>query len=215
MSGLASELDLLFDRWRKHWDRNGVKARFITDGIVDEEQWRLAKTKVLFVLREANCTAADEWDLREFLRTPPWERTDWKRPGTTWHNITRCAYGLINHPCTFEITDQKYRGSGMLRRIAAINIKKTPGTDHVNWREIERFARMDSALIREQVEIIKPTLIVCGGTFEYLCNALQIPYAKQDNRKTWKSSLLIGVRHPGGRTSKRDYFRDVVTFVYE
>ncbi len=91
---------------------------------------------------------------------------------------------------------------------------EAPGKDRVVWWGIERFEKIDNALIHEQVEIIKPTLIVCGGTFKHLCHGLQLPCAKEDKRKTWKNSLLVGVRHPD-RANKRDYFRDVVTLAYQ
>lgn len=193
------DLEGLFVRWREHWAENHVIDKFVPDGIGDEAAWSSCPRKLLWVLREPNDTSptSNQWDLRTFLQTPAWAMTDQKRSGTTWSNIARCSYGIILHPCTFENAEANFKTSAILRRIAVMNIKKAPGFDRVVWRELKCWAARDAAFIREEVEIIDPQIIVCGGTLDYLCDALGVLYDKEAERVQWRNKVIVGWGHPG------------------
>ena len=48
---------------------------------------------------------------------------------------------------------------------AVINLKKTTGTRSADNDVVKEFALRDSAFIRRQFDLIKPEIVVCGGTF--------------------------------------------------
>jgi hypothetical protein len=214
--GRSADLERLFLRWRAHWLENRVPDKFVPDGIGDEVAWAASAPRVLWVLREPNDASprSNEWDLRDFLRSPAWEWTDQDRPGNLWPMIARCSYGIIHHPCTFRDADERYRTSGILRRIAAMNIKKSPGVDTVVWSELRRFAKLDAPFIREEIEIIDPTIIVCGGTLGFVCNALGVAYGEDDERAPWNGKVIVGWGHPGARTSKQEYYEHVMRLAF-
>lgn len=205
-------LEALFTRWREHWAANQVTDKFVPDGIGDEAAWNACPRKLLWVLREPNDTSprSKEWDLRTFLRTPAWELTDQQRPGNYWQNIARCSYGVIYQPCSFDLAEANFRTSGILRLISIMNIKKAPGRDRVVWPELKRYAERDAVFIREEVEIIDPQIIICAGTLGLFCDALGIPYGRDDERAQWRHKVIVAWGHPAGRTSKRDYYHHII-----
>jgi hypothetical protein len=50
---------------------------------------------------------------------------------------------------------------------AAIDIKKSDGKKSSDHEDILKYAREDGELLREQISLITPDIILCGGTFKY------------------------------------------------
>lgn len=64
----------------------------------------------------------------------------------------------------------KYDRKKYLAPISVINLKKTPGKTTSNDSEIDKFAKDDREFIKNQVEIYRPDLVICGGTGDILNN---------------------------------------------
>jgi len=56
-------LDNLFDEWEKAVSE--YKGKFIRDGINNEELYKFASSKILFIAKEPNDTGQTAWDFRD------------------------------------------------------------------------------------------------------------------------------------------------------
>lgn len=131
----------------------------VADGVVDEKQYLESKFKIVYVMKEVN-GGSDDWDLKDFL-------FDGGR-SQTWDNIARWTEGILNLQEDFswkylsennEIRRKKY-----LRKIGSINLKKTPGKHTSNYKEISIAATENKEIIKEQIELYNPEIIICCGT---------------------------------------------------
>lgn len=205
-------LEDLFSRWKAHWAENGVMAKFIPDGIGDANEWAGAKAKVLWSLRDPNDQSDEtkKWSLTEFLRMDPAEWYTRASSPRIWQNIGRCSYGFLHYPCSFAIADGRYESSGVLKSIAVMNLKKAAGTSKAKWSEIRRYAELDAPFIREELLLIKPTLIY-STALDLLCAILGLPFTKGDDRKDWNGALIISSGHPADPyTPSKVYYERVM-----
>ena len=94
---------------------------------------------------------------------------DWSEGSGTFGNVL--AYWLeglmtttINHiPTYHELSPRK----NILKKypLAIVNSKKIAGGSSSNWKIIWKYAERDKSFLRTQIrEILKPNIIVCGGS---------------------------------------------------
>jgi hypothetical protein len=142
----------LFARWsQKH------EGLFIEDGAPCPEQFENEKTRVTFVLKEANASG-ESWDMRSWAAE---SGGDLKSPNT-WNNIVRWTQAILDggeFPEKVSIDDR----IRWLKRISFMNLKKVGGDSSSIPSEIIKYAKNDAEEIREQLCIYKPDIIVCCG----------------------------------------------------
>lgn len=93
-----------------------------------------------------------------------------------------------------------------LKKIGVINLKKTPGQNTSNYKEISRAASENRNLIKKQVDLYNPDIIICCGTAEdFATNYLEsklvnwkmtkrgIQYIKCNNK------IIVSFAHPEAR----------------
>ncbi|MGN0800865.1 MAG: hypothetical protein ACI4NU_10615 [Christensenellales bacterium] len=180
------------------------------DGIVDYQTWIQQKRKVLFLLKETNDY---DGDLRELLREG--------YKGTLWNNVVRwsCAvqpmwkdkenaWEELEH-ISFETRRE------LLKRIAIVNVKKTPGSSIAIRRELEMAMRENKGLLQKQIQSIQPDIIICGGTEYYFKNIFDIAEADvmltdNDTRYCfYDEKLVLFYYHPGARKNKKEMFERI------
>jgi len=149
----------LFERWA---DVRG--PGFLKDGAGREFQGE--PLRVLFVLKEAVDDPVTDpavryrwWDYRDFMD----DGGQWQ----TWNNLARWTAHAIDGAGFGEVDymskDTRRR---LIRRVAALNLKKIPGTSASDMGEIWRFASADATFLREQIALYRPHLTVACGTLE-------------------------------------------------
>lgn len=141
----------------KNWITTRMYNYFIKDGVIDEETFLKQKTKILFVLKEANCQNGNA-DFREELKKSDLEGNWWK----TWNNIARWSLALLNGEEYPENISTEYRAE-VLKRIAFLNLKKVGGGTQAKTNEIIKAAQNDREFIKDQIEIYNPDIVICCG----------------------------------------------------
>ena len=145
----------LLDEWysaRKNY------APFIDDGVFDPETFNAQKTKILFVLKEAdwNGVPGQRENLCSILLNK--DGGSWK----TWNNIARWSKAILdneNYPENLSCEERH----NTLRRIAAINLKKQAGGAYANGKSLIDFATNDADFLKRQIDEIAPDIIIgCG-----------------------------------------------------
>lgn len=139
---------------------NNPTTTIVTDGIVDEKEYLGLKYKILYVMKEVNSDQDDEWSLTEFLSNGARSQT--------WDNVARWTEGILNLEKNlvweYLSRDNDLRRDIYLKKIASINLKKTAGKHTSVAKEIEIAAKNNKDIIKRQVDMYQPNIIICCGT---------------------------------------------------
>lgn len=71
-------------------------------------------------------------------------------------------------PAFFSGLSDNHYGNDILKQIAVVNVKKSGGKANSSMEEINQYAEYDSEELKKELEIIDPTVIVCGYTISSL-----------------------------------------------
>lgn len=168
--------DLLMKRWKERHERLGYSV-FIKDGVIDPEVWYTQDERILFILKEAytNEEITENADLTDDLKKYVSSK------GRIWNAVAEWTYGLTNTAKdTVPYFDnwlgvpnedfEKYKNAraDILKKCAVINIKKSNGKNTSDDIDLLKYVKEDGDLLARQIEIIDPTIIVCGSTFHLL-----------------------------------------------
>lgn len=196
------EQNKVFDRQREKYDE------FCEDGIVSGLDYIMSNYKICYILKETNSKTG--FDLAKFVREGCC--------GATWNNISRWTAGLVFNK---EFDDVKSISKDdrikYLAPIAAINLKKTPGSASSNNKIISSFARDDKAYIIDELKVIDPETIICCGTgdifIEEILDKKSSDFKKvKDNDDLFyywhNEKLILKYRHPQWRRKTSEYLFD-------
>jgi len=158
------------DKLFKKWPKEGIH-KFERDGIVDEPEWNRQEIKMLYVLKEAHDPPVigkpfEEIDKREFYYNGAFDGENVYF--NTFRLLSKWSYGICNNFCSwhdiekidFNTCDSM---APWLRKAAIINIKKHGGHSSSEYPIIRQYADDHRDLIKKQIELIEPDIIVGGG----------------------------------------------------
>lgn len=150
------EEDKLMCDWEKHWQEcHSTYPYFNRDGIVNYDQWMQmpAGKHIIVILKE---TDALKGSLAEFLNhggSDTYYRT--------WNNVARWVRMILDGAYLERIDREVLNKT--VREIAAINLKKYAGGTRANAREVKSIALDDLKLLKRQVSLYEPDIILTGG----------------------------------------------------
>ncbi|HET9176864.1 MAG TPA: hypothetical protein VFQ24_00725 [Terriglobia bacterium] len=212
----TAELEKLFECWQK--SNNELAQGFSPDGIVDESMYDRAKLRILFVLKEPNGHSDDmRCHARHAERTL---RESGRHRYATWRNLARWSHGLLfDHP-QFSEMEKGFRSSGGLLSIAIINLKKTRGESKTRPRELSAFVAnpINKAMLRQEMEIIDPTVIICCGrqSVGELVKEIVAPESKWSPLENgllcfeWRRSAALSFWHPAARAKTASLYSSLI-----
>ena len=222
------------------------------DGIVDETVFYSDENtpRVIFLLKETNGNDANgkapdhlkDWDYRYWLEHQQAngeksEQNDSNQFYRTFHSL--CLWLDVFRACIngHVMPFSEYRDSGQLspdrlrknlHRTAILNLKKTWGGGSTSWNSLKSYLESDAAknVIREQIELIQPNIVICGGrqVFDF---ARVIFAAEEKHILSGEKDVLyfkandvifLSFYHPACRKSKEflyDYSADVFQTLLE
>lgn len=196
--GIREKEDELFREWKLK--RPGLVA----DGVVNEDTYLASFPRLLFVLKEVNDTQdGGGWDLRDELKKGG-------RP-QTWDNITRWVEGIRRLPEEIpwgELRDvDEERRCHALSSIAAINLKKSPGSHTADPVALSETAKEDRVFLNRQFAIYEPDLVICCGTSDLLHRLIDFEPInwRQTRRGIWFHEIkttkrfVVDYAHPMAR----------------
>ena len=195
MKSKTEQLNELFKEWQRRVPENIVK-----DGIVDEQLYKNALTKVLYITKEPNNPKQEAGDFRE------WWKEEIKDAFS--YRIAEWSYGILNDfPEYDEIWKNKDAPLQAIHQIAFMNIKKVGGKGVSKFQAIMDHAKKYYDLIHREIEIIAPNIIILGVSFwEEIRNNL-FPKVEWENSgydidiAKFKQTKVIDFYHPSSRTA--------------
>ncbi len=202
------------------------RTRFVPCGLVNESLYTKSRTRVLWLLKDPNDPEPEAGKI--------WEQ--WDLPGQLLFNITQKRWGgrtmwKVIGALTYGMQQNRfppYRTSydneenicDGLRMIGVTNLKKTGGGSTSKNEEIHAAANDDIELWSEEIRIMAPHLVVCGGTYHFINQPLGIIdrllqvgrwYAIYDFNG--HECVLLDMHHPAYRVSgvlHYSFFKDCV-----
>lgn len=203
----TQRLDELFDRWKRSYPEH-LRDGFHCDGIVDEEEFLVQPERVLFMLKEPNSSPDGRFaeNIGDDLR-PIYGSLEWTKPCN--QNVARWAR------CILDGIDDTAALSGkaadaLNRRIAVMNLKKLSGGGVADKAAIAAAAWESRAFIREQLEIIDPTVVIAcasGGSVSNLLyqilNDDRSAHAPRGGHWPFGRMVVVPSHHPSLRNSEQ------------
>jgi len=155
----------LLDRWRAAL----ASRRLYEDGAVDPATYWEQARRVVVVLREVNDPGDSFLKLLADgatvgVRTKTGRRTPAGQ--ALWNNVAGWAYGLLTDFPEFSVVPAmtpELRGA-CLRQIAVVNLNKAGGGARHVPKDLAAEARLRRDLLSEQLRLLDPHVVVCGGT---------------------------------------------------
>lgn len=144
------------------------KENECVDGVIDRECYFNEKTKLLWVLKEAN--SEESFSFIECFNDPEWL----KKCGSSLASIRRViytSYGILDSE-NKEWNEFPWSNDALcqekLKSIAYINIKKKSGGSFSIDAEIEAAYKENQKLLKLQIETYNPDIIIFGNTLPYI-----------------------------------------------
>jgi hypothetical protein len=161
----------LLNSWAQQVNHQG--HCFIQDGVIEQRRWDATTPKVLFLLKEARHDGPESsWDLREFIRENNGPYGPALKNAAYWsyaiHHIARG--NLPGFPVEKSTLDE---AAELFLSSAVVNIKKSRGTAHSSYDDLAQHGQTDGALIKKQIELIDPDIVICGYTWPHVKHVWQ------------------------------------------
>ena len=198
-------------------------SHFVIDGIIEPEKYLNAKYHILWVLKEAN-SDTDSWSYPEKFKDKEWLYRCGKSIPTL-KRIIYTTYGILRNCEWNEIPDASNEKSfEPLQEIAIINIKKIPGGSFSDRNEIQQAYYDHQALLKLQIEIYNPNVVIFGNTLQYFYKSdfEGLETVRKQSTKYGNAfydtgdKLYIHTWHPavrGAGFTDKDYVMDIVNIV--
>lgn len=195
---ITDQQQKLFSDLRQH------TPEIIADGVPDEAQYTSAPCRIMYVLKEVN--GGSGWSLCDHMISGGRDREH----DPTWDNIARWSEGIFNLPDELPWSqlenDCWSRRERILPKICAVNVKKTSGSYVSDSREIYESAIDNADILKKQLELYAPDIVICCGTEDAFVNACfqdkEIDW-QMTSRGIWyfrdKDMPVISFSHPAAR----------------
>lgn len=162
-NSISGQINSLMTEWSTAHKERGWKC-FISDGVIDDTAYECASPRICLFLKEAYSRDNDsDWNLTEWLAAGAMTRM--------WGTVAEWVYGITNTTPNYiphkpqlnhaEKTEQ-------LKTIAVVNVKKSNGAVQSDYWDLLHYAITDRTFLKRELEIISPTVIICGNNSSLL-----------------------------------------------
>jgi len=193
---------------------------FLPDGIVNLDTYYNSKFKILWILKEPYDQENENkcsWSLSGMLNMSHDELVDRKiHKSKTWKPIIETTYCILNNIEQYELIDgikDSIEMLDVLKNIAIINVKKTPGATVTPYAKLKKAYTRDNKIILNQIDLYNPDIIIGGNTmYLFHSDLFSNAPAEYDEIAYWLkgSSIYIDAPHPGKRIQRGDYANDIL-----
>lgn len=193
-----------------------VHPNCICDGIVNEELFKKAVPKVLWILKEVHGSKDDDhWDLRDFLTTGGklLKYSGWKR---TFGLVVKVSYSILNGFPEYSVVSKDIEEkSRILEHVAVINVSKLPGGGTNYYPNLEKAYQKFRDLLLFQVRHIDADIVIGGYTLPLFYNDLGLDDSmfNKDNPISYylikDEKLWIHTNHPNARVGHEAYINSI------
>ena len=214
---INDQLEQLYKVWETKY------STFIRGGIVNEDDYLNSNPKVLFLLKEVNSND-NGWSLVDLINDQTNDENISKdRFLDIWETVGYWSCCLIGGCQPYvnmkHAANDSFCRSGLndgLKSIATTNLKKSCGKGTSNYDEILEYAVRDKDLLLQEIDIMNPEIVICGGTFSIISEMFGFEcHECRTGAKfaCFRERVYIEMPHPKARVAKQivyAYFRDSI-----
>ena len=184
-------------------DRQRAEPGLVIDGAVDAERYAAAPTRLVWLLREPNVSAA--WDtggprrdLRRFYRDRLFAYPRWAATGAA---LVRTSRVLLrgDDPALWEPGGAR-PFADVLRDVAVVNVNKFGGGSIHRPAALKNAAAAFAPLLAEQLAALAPQVLLLAGTAGVLPPAFWSAWAGFDEEPPLPATVgdcrIVGLPHP-------------------
>src|SRR6266850_2209730 len=203
----------------EHYQQFDKHDSLVRDGIIDVDRFARAKYKILWILKEPYGDGRFSYPayIHDFRFGQGYPTS-----GSMWHKITYTNYGILNKFMQWsEIPALKVDENvfNTLKACAIINLKKLPGGIISYYGEIKEAYEKSKGIINEQINLISPDIIICGGTFGFISSDLGIknPFGSEaDFGFLMRNKLIVNAYHPSYYFKRQEkYCNEIIALCRE
>ena len=198
-------------------------------GVVDEETYINIYPKIVFILREPH---SDEigWSMQKGLKRNVEKGLEGKSLEVgymyTWRQAGVWAYSIVYGFDRYSVLKKDIYVAKGLQAIGMTNLKKTGGRASSNLREISRYAAKEKVLWENELNIMNPDLVICGGTYQDVRKNLNLDklllskidgnsYSYSVAKIGQKQCILLKFWHPAIRKSRENTLNHLKVLISE
>ncbi|WP_123908301.1 hypothetical protein [Flavobacterium psychrophilum] len=194
------------------------------DGIINIDNYLASDLKIMWILKEPNSSEELNWrDEIGNLKTETGTKYGWSG---TFNPIIYVSYGILNNQNWNQIpyTNDNPEIIEVLKSIAFVNVKKTPGESVSFDNEIHEYHSNNKEILIKQIKYYQPNVIICGNTFQYIGVDVkeifkELEFEYDENSKMSKHHnteiIIIDAFHPNARKNKEIYCDYIINSVNE
>lgn len=189
------------------------ESGYVKDGVINVEEYYKSPVKILWILKEPYSGQENEMlkDLNE--KRAMGLKTDSQ---STWHPLIYISHGILNGFLKYDEMPkiaEENTISKVLKQVAFINVQKKPGKSRSNNAEIAKAYKENEAILKQQIETLKPDIIIGANTMQYFAKNFK-PTEKFKNFHWVKDGqLYIKTYHPAQTIISRKEYVDKVIAV--
>lgn len=208
---INQELDVLYQQWLR------PNEQFVKGGVVDEDMYEDCAVKVLMLLKEVNDPEQTEnWSLVTLIQ----DQIQNLKFYPVWERVGEWSFGLLQgfpHYQKIIGSYREYNISEGLLNIATTNLKKSGGAVESDLEVIRKHAMDNKELWTSEIEIIRPDIVVCGGTFPIVQEILGFENKQCASGANFGQAIgtkFLDFYHPMYRISPKvlyAYFKETMT----
>jgi len=201
---IQSQLDKLYADFRIKDPEN---KQLVGCGLVDEAAYTSAPHRIVWILKEpVDDTRSEAWTLPGYFR----------EVANNQRSVCRTSRPLGAFSAALLQTHDSYASASAamsfgLRHIGVTNLKKSGGGTSSSWSEIDAEAARTVELWTKELEIMKPDIVICGGTYWHIHQ--RIGLTSQQATSGWyygiqkqanHTTVFIQAHHPASWRLERD-----------
>ena len=187
--------------------RQRSEPGLVLDGAVDAARYAAAPTRLVWLLREPNVSAAwdtggDRRDLRRFYRDRLFAYPRWAATGAA---LVRTSHALLigDDPGLWEPGGAR-RFADVLRGVAVVNVNKFGGGAVHRPAALRKAAAESVPLLAEQLAALAPQVLLLAGTAGVLPPAFWSAWAGLKEEPPLPATVggcrVVGLPHPAQTT---------------
>ncbi len=182
--------------------------KYSLGGMINEEQYNNEQEKILVILKEANDSNANS--IKNYVNEIIIGNEKIIR---TWRNIARWVIAIKTYG-TYEfkeIDDSKIIES--LKEIAVTNINKSGASSRTNMSLLRSKSLIQSEVILNEIDVLKPTKILCGNTYQIICEIIGKKEEKERDCCIYNDIIFINMCHPQAMIKDIEMYSKICSIV--
>lgn len=203
-----------------------IRKGMLIDGVVDPKEYFNTNPKIAWMLKEAYTDEEDGGHIRDYYGQPDAYRNFFRYHHQTWHPVIYASYAILNGFQRWNdlpyIRDQPTM-CDIIRKIAIINASKAPSITGANTKSSNLANSFCEwwPIVKEQLDVLKPQVLIFGGTFKLYKNPLGLGKEPRHGRyklvDIWRKDgkIFIDAYHPAYAISRKRYFDSIIDSVRE